>query len=65
MQELILMLDALRLEVRNLTLQVITANAIRRGTSNSLVAEATDQSTALREAASAQAAEALSKARGA
>ena len=64
MLELILMLDALRLEIRNLTLQVTTANAIRRGANESLVDEATLDKV-LRESASARAAEALSKARGA
>lgn len=65
MIDTVLMLDAIRLEIRNLTLQVITNNAIRRGTSDSLVDEATDMSTALRQAADQRAAEALSKARGA
>lgn len=59
MRELILMLDALRLEVRNLTLQVIAANAIRHGTSNSHVDEAATLSTALRDLADMRAAEAM------
>jgi hypothetical protein len=62
---LILMLDALRLEVRNLTLQVITANAIRGGASHSLVEEASGKSTAMRNAADMRADEALLRARDA
>lgn len=65
MYALILMLDALRLEVRNLTLQVITASAIARGADDALVAEASGKSLALRELASQRAAEALSRVRGA
>ncbi len=46
---LILMLDAIRLELRNLTLQSITANAIERGgVSNELLADAKNESAALR-----------------
>ena len=45
---LILMLDALRLEIRNLTLQGITANAIRSGAiSNQNLDNALGESLAL------------------
>ena len=46
---LILMLDALRLELRNLTLQRITANAIAHGgLSDELLADSKNDSAALR-----------------
>ena len=46
---LILMLDAIRLELRNLTLQRITANAIAQGgLSNELLAVSKNESAALR-----------------
>ncbi len=47
---LILMLDALRLELRNLTLQFITANAIAHGGLDSeRVNDATQESAALQQ----------------
>ncbi len=49
-ERLILMLDALRLEIRNATLQVITANAITQGAITSeRVDAATQESAALQQ----------------
>lgn len=49
-ENLILMLNALRLEIRNLTLQRITANTISQGRSDSVRSNAAStESTALRE----------------
>ena len=57
---LILMLDALRLEIRNLTLQGITANAIRSGAmGNQNLDNALGESLALRERSDQQARTAL------
>lgn len=47
---LILMLDAIRLEIRNLTLQNMTADATRRGgITDKLLEDVRNESTALRE----------------
>lgn len=47
-EKLILMLNAIRLELRNLNLTHIAANAINRGVSDDTLADATTESLALR-----------------
>ncbi len=59
-ENLILMLNALRLEIRHLTLQRITANAISQGNvPGNLIEDAKNDSTALRERADRAANKAL------